>query len=94
MGSRSLRQTGAQRTGEMLVVGVSSRAGAGCLLGSGGDQRCWGAHTCVCISVGEKEGRKDRKGMGFQFAEIPFPIRTVICCVQFFLRNLFLCVCI
>lgn len=90
MGSRSLQQTGAKMTGEMLVV--EGRAWAGHLLGTRGFQRCW----CVCahISVGGKVERKHRRGMGLHFTENPFPRCSVICCFQFFLRNPFLGVCI
>lgn len=84
MGSGSLQQTGAQMPGVMLVVGESSQAGDGRLL------RFWG--VCVHVSVCGKEGKKDRRVMGLQFTENPFPICTVFCCFQFLLSNL--CVCI
>lgn len=39
MGTRSLKETGAQMTGEVLIVWESSQAGARGVLGSGGDLR-------------------------------------------------------
>lgn len=84
MGSRSLQHTGAQMPGEMLVVGESSQAGDGYLL------RFWG--VCVLVSVCGREGRKDGKVIGLQFTENPFPICTVVCCFQFLLSNLCMCI--
>lgn len=50
LGTRSLQETGAQMTGEGLVVWESSWAGARGVLGSGGDLRFWGAHVWLCTS--------------------------------------------
>lgn len=62
MGTRSLQETGAQMTGEVLVVWESSQAGTRGVLGSGGDLRFWGINICVvmymcgCVPQGRTEG--------------------------------------
>lgn len=60
MGTRSLQETGAQMTGEVLVVWESSQAGTRGVLGSGGGPEVLGyKYMCGYVHVWLCTSRKD-----------------------------------